>query len=148
MIFHIGSKNLFHDDTDSESDCGASTSSVGASTRKEEDNNFVLELSRNLQPPPSTKKLARVRVHTMIKVFYDLEKALLQLVKESSSLSPDSNIFVEEDALVAMMVLPKTNKHYRNSKSDTPAFVLKRLKRKYIIETIDGFLNLKNVIKK
>ena len=78
----------------------------------------------------------------MMKVFYDLEKALLQLVKESLSLSPDSNIFIEEDALVAMMVSPKTNKHYRNSKSDTPAFVLKRLKRKYIIETIDGFLNL------
>ena len=70
----------------------------------------------------------------MMKVFYDLEKALLQLVKESLSLSPD--------ALVAMMVSPKTNKHYRNSRSDTPAFVLKRLKRKYIIETIDGFLNL------
>ena len=82
----------------------------------------------------STKKLARVRIHTMMKVFYDLEKALLQLVKESLSLSPD--------ALVAMIVSPKTNKHYRNSKSDTPAFVLKRLKRKYIIETIDGFLNL------
>jgi hypothetical protein len=82
----------------------------------------------------STKKLAMVRIHTMMKVFYDLEKALLQLVKESLSLSPD--------ALVAMMVSPKTNKHHRNSKSDTPAFVLKRLKRKYIIETIDGFLNL------
>ena len=138
--FASNMKSIFDDDTDIESEYGTTNSSVSTGTGEKENMDFVLGLR------VTTKKLPRVSIHTKMRVFYILEKQLLQLVKESLSHSPNSNILMEEDILMDMMRSPKTNRHYKNPKSDTPAFVLRKLKRKYTLKKVDGFLNLRSVV--